>query len=89
MSFYLFYQCALEYFFHFLTTPPLFTYLLIIFLSGNAGDFDGDAVIDTNVLPYCSIDQKKEKKSVGELEQEFLQALQVYIPPNLFLFFFH
>lgn len=53
-----------------------------IFLSGNVGDFDGDAVIDTNVLPYCSIDQKKEKKSVGELEQEFLQALQVYIPPN-------
>jgi hypothetical protein len=33
-------------------------------------------VIDGKILPYCSID-KKEKKSIGELEQEFLQALQV------------
>ncbi|MCI04133.1 PGR5-like protein 1A chloroplastic-like, partial [Trifolium medium] len=41
------------------------------------GEFEGDAVVDSNVLPYCSIDQKKVKKSVGELEQEFLQALQL------------
>jgi len=50
-----------------LTTPfPLF-------LSGNV---EGDDVVDSKILPYCSID-KKEKKTVGELEQEFLQALQV------------
>ncbi|XP_062146609.1 PGR5-like protein 1A, chloroplastic [Alnus glutinosa] len=34
-------------------------------------------VIDGKILPYCSID-KKEKKSIGELEQEFLQALQSF-----------
>jgi hypothetical protein len=34
-----------------------------------------DEVVDGNVLPYCSID-KKQKKTVGEMEQEFLQALQ-------------
>ncbi|CAM8946566.1 hypothetical protein QQ045_016637 [Rhodiola kirilowii] len=34
-------------------------------------------VVDSNVLPYCSID-KKQKKSLGELEQEFLQALQSF-----------
>nr|XP_004515785.1 PGR5-like protein 1A, chloroplastic [Cicer arietinum] len=44
---------------------------------GKVEDFDGDAVVDSNVLPYCSID-KKEKKSVGELEQDFLQALQSF-----------
>ncbi|GAU50857.1 hypothetical protein TSUD_184620 [Trifolium subterraneum] len=45
---------------------------------GKVEEFEGDAVIDSNVLPYCSLDQKKEKKSVGELEQEFLQALQSF-----------
>jgi hypothetical protein len=35
----------------------------------------GDDVVDSNVLPYCSIDGKV-KKSIGEMEQEFLQALQ-------------
>ncbi|KAK3434472.1 hypothetical protein EUGRSUZ_D01944 [Eucalyptus grandis] len=34
-------------------------------------------VEDSNVLPYCSID-KKEKKSIGELEQDFLQAMQAF-----------
>ncbi|KAL8138837.1 hypothetical protein V2J09_004838 [Rumex salicifolius] len=34
-------------------------------------------VVDSNVLQYCSID-KKEKKSIGELESEFLQALQAF-----------
>ncbi|GKV38178.1 hypothetical protein SLEP1_g46116 [Rubroshorea leprosula] len=33
--------------------------------------------VDSKILPYCSID-KKEKKSVGEMEQEFLQALQAF-----------
>ncbi|KAF5460757.1 hypothetical protein F2P56_020603 [Juglans regia] len=37
----------------------------------------GGEVVDSKILPYCSID-KKEKKSVGELEQEFLQALQAF-----------
>ncbi|KAK9716489.1 hypothetical protein RND81_06G236900 [Saponaria officinalis] len=34
-------------------------------------------VVDSNMLQYCSID-KKEKKSLGELEQDFLQALQSF-----------
>uniref|UniRef100_J3MS42 PGR5-like protein 1A, chloroplastic n=2 Tax=Oryza brachyantha TaxID=4533 RepID=J3MS42_ORYBR len=36
-----------------------------------------DDVVDTNVLPYCSIN-RKEKKTIGEMEQEFLQALQAF-----------
>ncbi|XP_062186582.1 PGR5-like protein 1A, chloroplastic [Phragmites australis] len=36
-----------------------------------------DEVVDSNVLPYCSID-RKEKKTIGEMEQEFLQALQAF-----------
>ncbi|KAL0324374.1 UNVERIFIED_CONTAM: PGR5-like protein 1A, chloroplastic [Sesamum calycinum] len=40
------------------------------------GQVQGDEVVDSNVLPYCSID-KKQKKSLGEMEQEFLQALQL------------
>ncbi|KAL9242855.1 hypothetical protein vseg_016814 [Gypsophila vaccaria] len=38
---------------------------------------DAEEVVDSNMLQYCSID-KKEKKSLGELEQEFLQALQSF-----------
>ncbi|GAV89339.1 hypothetical protein CFOL_v3_32756 [Cephalotus follicularis] len=41
------------------------------------GKLEGDEVVDSKILPYCSID-KKEKKSLGELEQEFLQALQAF-----------
>ncbi|KGN55940.1 PGR5-like protein 1B, chloroplastic [Cucumis sativus] len=41
------------------------------------GQVEGDEVVDSNVLQYCSID-KKEKKTIGELEQEFLQALQAF-----------
>ncbi|KAJ3688834.1 hypothetical protein LUZ61_017998 [Rhynchospora tenuis] len=36
-----------------------------------------DDVVDSKILQYCSID-KKEKKSLGEMEQEFLQALQAF-----------
>ncbi|KQK20115.1 PGR5-like protein 1A, chloroplastic [Brachypodium distachyon] len=36
-----------------------------------------DDVVDSNVLPYCNLD-RKEKKSIGEMEQEFLQALQSF-----------
>ncbi|TKY55368.1 PGR5 protein 1A [Spatholobus suberectus] len=43
---------------------------------GKVEEFEEDAV-DSKILPYCSID-KKEKKSIGELEQEFLQALQAF-----------
>ncbi|CAL9226500.1 unnamed protein product [Arabidopsis halleri] len=32
---------------------------------------------DSNVLPYCSIN-KAEKKTIGEMEQEFLQAMQSF-----------
>ncbi|OIW10811.1 hypothetical protein TanjilG_27757 [Lupinus angustifolius] len=45
--------------------------------SDQQGKVEEDAVVDSNVLQYCSID-KKEKKTVGELEQEFLQALQSF-----------
>ncbi|KAE9613169.1 hypothetical protein Lal_00027590 [Lupinus albus] len=45
--------------------------------SDQQGKVEEDAVVDSNVLQYCSID-KKEKKTVGELEQDFLQALQAF-----------
>jgi hypothetical protein len=38
---------------------------------------DEEEVVDSNVLPYCSID-RKQKKTIGEMEQEFLQALQSF-----------
>ncbi|OAY76910.1 PGR5-like protein 1A, chloroplastic, partial [Ananas comosus] len=41
------------------------------------GQVQDDEVVDSKILPYCSIDKKKEK-TVGELEQEFLQALQAF-----------
>lgn len=41
-----------------------------------AGQVQEDDVVDSKILAYCSID-KKEKKTLGEMEQEFLQALQV------------
>ncbi|CAD6335174.1 unnamed protein product [Miscanthus lutarioriparius] len=36
-----------------------------------------DEVVDSNILPYCNID-RKQKKTLGEMEQEFLQACQVW-----------
>ncbi|KAK4486429.1 hypothetical protein RD792_009104 [Penstemon davidsonii] len=51
-----------------------------VLLSFNPMDTSGqvqkDEVVDGNVLPYCSLE--KQKKSVGEMEQEFLQALQAF-----------
>ncbi|KAK2664703.1 hypothetical protein Ddye_003277 [Dipteronia dyeriana] len=41
------------------------------------GKVQEDEVVDTNVLQYCNLD-KKQKKSLGEMEQEFLQALQSF-----------
>ncbi|KAJ7952402.1 PGR5-like protein 1A, chloroplastic [Quillaja saponaria] len=42
------------------------------------GKVEENEVVDGKILPYCSIDKKEEKKSIGELEQEFLQALQSF-----------
>ncbi|XP_011029133.1 PREDICTED: PGR5-like protein 1A, chloroplastic [Populus euphratica] len=36
-----------------------------------------DEMVDGKILQYCSID-KRDKKSIGEMEQEFLQALQAF-----------
>ncbi|XWS49854.1 hypothetical protein CRYUN_Cryun12cG0038900 [Craigia yunnanensis] len=41
------------------------------------GQVEENEVVDSKILPYCSID-KKEKKSLGEMEQDFLQALQAF-----------
>uniref|UniRef100_A0A7N0U152 PGRL1A transmembrane protein n=1 Tax=Kalanchoe fedtschenkoi TaxID=63787 RepID=A0A7N0U152_KALFE len=55
--------------------------LLLVSVPGASADQSGqvedEVVVDSNVLPYCSID-KQQKKSLGELEQEFLQALQAF-----------
>ncbi|MQM14653.1 hypothetical protein Taro_047589 [Colocasia esculenta] len=37
-----------------------------------------EEVADNKILQYCSLDKKADKKSLGELEQEFLQALQAF-----------
>ncbi|KAL3675154.1 hypothetical protein R1sor_025102 [Riccia sorocarpa] len=45
---------------------------------GTSGPMKEDEeVIDNKILQYCSIDKQKSKRSIGELEQEFLEALQV------------
>ncbi|CAL9201744.1 unnamed protein product [Musa hybrid cultivar] len=41
------------------------------------GQVQDDEIVDGKILQYCSID-KKDKKTLGELEQEFLQALQSF-----------
>ncbi|KAG8382319.1 hypothetical protein BUALT_Bualt05G0065100 [Buddleja alternifolia] len=43
----------------------------------NPGEVKEDDVVDSNALQYNSLD-KKQKKSIGEMEQEFLQALQAF-----------
>ncbi|RXI01071.1 hypothetical protein DVH24_001305 [Malus domestica] len=50
------------------------------------GKVEKDDVVDSKILPYCSIDNKK--KSLGELEQDFLQALQMFAFEILNGFFF-
>lgn len=53
---------------------------LILISSRATTDQSGNVeeeVVDSKILPYCSID-KKEKKSIGEMEQDFLQALQAF-----------
>lgn len=52
------------------------------------GQVAEDEPVDSKILPYCSINRKEEKKSIGELEQDFLQALQVrYSTYLLFIIF--
>ncbi|XP_029127662.1 PGR5-like protein 1A, chloroplastic [Cajanus cajan] len=46
--------------------------------TADQGKVEEDAVVDSKILPYCSIEKKDQKKSIGELEQEFLQALQAF-----------
>ncbi|PKU80694.1 PGR5-like protein 1B, chloroplastic [Dendrobium catenatum] len=46
------------------------------------GKVQEDEVVDSKILPYCSISKKAEKKSIGEMEQEFLQALQSFYYDN-------
>ncbi|CAL1375505.1 unnamed protein product [Linum trigynum] len=41
------------------------------------GQVQEDEVVDSKILNYCSIEQK-DKKSIGEMEQDFLQALQSF-----------
>ncbi|KAJ7555957.1 hypothetical protein O6H91_05G062700 [Diphasiastrum complanatum] len=38
---------------------------------------EGD-VSDNKILPFCSVDKRKDKRSLGELESEFLEALQSF-----------
>eukprot|EP00850_Spirogloea_muscicola_P011655 SM000073S21431 [mRNA] locus=s73:258936:261961:+ [translate_table: standard] len=35
-------------------------------------------VSDRRILQYCDIDKKKDKRSIGEMEQDFLDALRSY-----------
>lgn len=35
-----------------------------------------EGVVDSKILQYCSIDKKRDKRTIGELETEFLEALQ-------------
>ncbi|PPD90835.1 hypothetical protein GOBAR_DD12218 [Gossypium barbadense] len=62
-----------------LTTPQGYCRSTSGSLGGNLStrQVEEDEVVDSKILPYCSID-KKEKKSLGEMEQEFLQALQAF-----------
>ncbi|BAU00502.1 hypothetical protein LR48_Vigan06g005700 [Vigna angularis] len=52
-------------------------FLFPVRAAADQGKAEEDDVVDSKILPYCSID-KKEKKTVGELEQDFLQALQAF-----------
>ncbi|XP_057812209.1 PGR5-like protein 1A, chloroplastic [Salvia miltiorrhiza] len=59
-----------------LTFPRRLVFLSPQATSEQPGQVQGDEVVDSNVLPYCSLE--KQKKSIGEMEQEFLQALQAF-----------
>jgi len=42
------------------------------------GQVKEEEIVDNKILPYCSIDKKSEKRTLGELEQDFLEALQSF-----------
>lgn len=42
------------------------------------GQIKEEEIVDNKILPYCSIDTKGEKRTLGELEQDFLEALQSF-----------
>lgn len=44
----------------------------------NQGKVVEEDVSDNKILQYCSIDKKADKRSLGELEAEFLEALQSF-----------
>lgn len=45
--------------------------------SGNDSGSGSDSEVDDHILPYCDITKKKQR-TLGEMEQEFLLALQAY-----------
>ncbi|XP_076930243.1 PGR5-like protein 1A, chloroplastic [Bidens hawaiensis] len=46
--------------------------------SDQPGQVEGEEeIVDSNIMPYCSLDRQK-KKTLGEMEQQFLQALQAF-----------
>lgn len=59
--------------------PDISVSFCLFFFSDVAGQVTNEDT-DEKILPYCDI-SKKSKKSLGEMEQEFLEALQV---PNIF-----
>ncbi|GBG61775.1 hypothetical protein CBR_g23735 [Chara braunii] len=42
-----------------------------------------NGVEDAKILPYCDITNKDEQKSLGEMEQEFLEALQMFLEVSM------
>uniref|UniRef100_A0A0F7GZA1 PGRL1A transmembrane protein n=1 Tax=Habenaria pantlingiana TaxID=1498489 RepID=A0A0F7GZA1_9ASPA len=53
-------------------------FLLRTRVSDQQGQVQDGEVIDSKILPYCSLNKEAEKKTIGEMEQEFLQALQSF-----------
>ncbi|CAK9207323.1 unnamed protein product [Sphagnum jensenii] len=46
--------------------------------SSSSGQQATDEEIDRNILQYCDVNKMKAKKTLGEMEQEFLEALQSF-----------
>lgn len=46
------------------------------------GQVKKEEIVDNKILPYCSINKKEEKRTLGELEQDFLEALQSFYFEN-------
>lgn len=51
--------------------------VVVMQASSNGNDPGSDSEVDDKVLPYCDIN-KKQKKTLGEMEQDFLEALQSF-----------